>query len=98
MEHKPDISELLVVLVSFSLYVSLNSLFSVYRFPRVPREGGTKSFSVGVGAWEVIFGSKGKRKRAARCAAAALAEAEANVPELPAESALDQVHSQAGAF
>lgn len=71
MEHKPDISELLVVLVSFSPNMSLNSLFSVYRSPRVPREGGTKSFSVGVGGlggdiWEQRKAKEGRSLRG-RC-------------------------------
>lgn len=77
----------------------LLTLFSVYRSPRVPREGGTKSFFVGVGGlggdiWEQRKAKEGRSPRG-RCTSSGRG---CNVPELPAESALDQVHSQAGAF
>lgn len=76
MEHKPDISELLVVLVSFSLYVSqLSFLFTDPQGCLGKEEQNPSLWELG--AWEVIFGSKGKRKRAGRRVAAALAQAEA---------------------
>lgn len=53
----PTISGSFLCPKSLFLCMCLLTLFSVYRFPRSPREGGTKSSPVGVGGLGGVLGA-----------------------------------------